>query len=449
MTVPSEVARTDAISNGVNLVFPYSFRILDESELLVITRDSDDVETTLVLNTDYTVSGVGELSGGNVTLIAATANTNVVSITRNMAFTQDTDLQANGQFSAETHEDCFDRAMMIAQQLKDESDRCFRISASIDPNDMDLEMPAAEAGQVLIWNDDATGLENVSPGSVALAVPADLSVTNAKMATMAQSTIKGRAASAGTGAPVDLTATQVRTILSLVPDASTVESSGTTLQVKDAGITAAKLAATIVSGLTGETAIATGDYIFIGDVSAAAPRKMLITDVLTVINSLTADASPDTAADYILTYDASASAVKKVLMSVAVPAATAATTSASGIIELATGTEVQTGTDAVRAVCPSTAVYHQSACKGWCHFEQIGTHSILDSYNVSSISDSGVGDTTVNWSTNFANANYACIATADAGAARVEKASKATGSCVVIVESGDDTGVSVAGFGDR
>lgn len=38
-------------------------------------------------------------------------------------------------------------------------------------------------------------------------------VTNAKLANMAQSTIKGRAAGAGTGAPVDLTATQATAIL--------------------------------------------------------------------------------------------------------------------------------------------------------------------------------------------------------------------------------------------
>lgn len=43
---------------------------------------------------------------------------------------------------------------------------------------------------------------------------ADGAVTNAKMADMAESTIKGRAADAGTGAPVDLTATQVVTLLS-------------------------------------------------------------------------------------------------------------------------------------------------------------------------------------------------------------------------------------------
>lgn len=40
-------------------------------------------------------------------------------------------------------------------------------------------------------------------------------VTNAKAANMAQSTIKGRAAAAGTGDPTDLTAAQVKTILAL------------------------------------------------------------------------------------------------------------------------------------------------------------------------------------------------------------------------------------------
>lgn len=46
---------------------------------------------------------------------------------------------------------------------------------------------------------------------------ADGSVTNAKLADMAQSTIKGRAASAGTGAPTDLTAQQVKDILYTSP----------------------------------------------------------------------------------------------------------------------------------------------------------------------------------------------------------------------------------------
>jgi hypothetical protein len=44
---------------------------------------------------------------------------------------------------------------------------------------------------------------------------ADDAITNAKLANMAQATIKGRAAAAGTGDPVDLTAAQVKAILAL------------------------------------------------------------------------------------------------------------------------------------------------------------------------------------------------------------------------------------------
>lgn len=46
-------------------------------------------------------------------------------------------------------------------------------------------------------------------------VIADSAVTNAKMANMAQATIKGRASAAGTGVPTDLTATQVRAIINV------------------------------------------------------------------------------------------------------------------------------------------------------------------------------------------------------------------------------------------
>ena len=47
----------------------------------------------------------------------------------------------------------------------------------------------------------------------------DNAVTNAKLANMAQSTIKGRAAAAGTGDPQDLTAAQVRTIINVADGA--------------------------------------------------------------------------------------------------------------------------------------------------------------------------------------------------------------------------------------
>lgn len=71
---------------------------------------------------------------------------------------------------------------------------------------------------------DVTITEGAISVSVAVAggssVPADASITNAKLANMAQATIKGRAAGAGAGVPVDLTASQVRTILNVADGAT-------------------------------------------------------------------------------------------------------------------------------------------------------------------------------------------------------------------------------------
>ncbi len=331
-----------------------------------------------------------------------------------MEFTQETDLQSQGQFSPASHEMVFDRLTMMAQQLKDESDRSLRVSATVDPDDIDVELPAPQAGSVLGWNDDENALTNIGVGSVTLAIPATNSTDNTMLADMPTATIKGRA-TAGTGDPEDLTVAQTRTLLSLVPDGTTLEIAGGGIRVKDAGIGAAKIANATITGQTAETDPANDDLLLLSDTSATALRKMTTTNFLKVINTLTADASPDAANDYLVTYDASASLPKKVLITNVIGTSAAASTTASGIIELATNAEVQTGTDSVRAIVPSAAKYHQSAAKGWVKFTG-STAAVLDSYGVTSVSDLGVGYHRINWTTSFNNANYVLVANASAAA---------------------------------
>jgi hypothetical protein len=47
--------------------------------------------------------------------------------------------------------------------------------------------------------------------------------------------------------------------------------------------------------------------------------------------------------------------------------------------------------------------------KAWCNFNGTGTVAIRDSFNVSSITDNGTGDYTVNFTTAMPNANYAPV----------------------------------------
>ena len=48
-------------------------------------------------------------------------------------------------------------------------------------------------------------------------------------------------------------------------------------------------------------------------------------------------------------------------------------------------------------------------CRAWVNFDGTGTVAIRASFNVSSITDNGTGDYTVNFTTAFADANYAVV----------------------------------------
>lgn len=50
-------------------------------------------------------------------------------------------------------------------------------------------------------------------------------------------------------------------------------------------------------------------------------------------------------------------------------------------------------------------------CRAWVNFNGTGTVAIRASFNVSSITDNGTGDYTVNFSTAMTDANYICAGT--------------------------------------
>ncbi len=84
-----------------------------------------------------------------------------------------------------------------------------------------------------------------------------------------------------------------------------------------------------------------------------------------------------------------------------------ANTTVPGIIETADQTEQEAGTATDRAVVPGRQHFHDSAAKAWANFSVAG--SITDDFNVTSITDTAVGDWTVNLTTSFSSANYAAF----------------------------------------
>lgn len=92
----------------------------------------------------------------------------------------------------------------------------------------------------------------------------------------------------------------------------------------------------------------------------------------------------------------------------------AATDALPGKIEIATDAEALAGTDTTRAVTPAgiRAALNASgsaplyACRAWVNFNGTGTPAIRASGNVTSITDVGVGQYTVNFTTAMQDANY-------------------------------------------
>lgn len=95
-----------------------------------------------------------------------------------------------------------------------------------------------------------------------------------------------------------------------------------------------------------------------------------------------------------------------------------ATTSTKGVVQLATTPEAVAGTNTTKTITPSTMVTGiksalnvtgtapMYACRAWVNFNGTGTPSIRASGNVSSITDNGVGDYTINFTTAMPAANY-------------------------------------------
>lgn len=87
--------------------------------------------------------------------------------------------------------------------------------------------------------------------------------------------------------------------------------------------------------------------------------------------------------------------------------------SAPASISAATQSEQETGSSTAAYVSPGRQQFHPSAAKAWVrHNDNSGTPQILASYNVSSITDNGLGDFTYNWMVPFSSGNaYGVVAT--------------------------------------
>lgn len=182
MTTPSTARKAGPFAgNGSTTAFPFTFKVFAASDLRVTTASEDGVETVRVLGTDYSVAlnaNQDTSPGGTVTYpisgSALPAGSRLV-IGGNLPYDQPLDLPSGGNFSPLALENQLDRAAMQIQQLAEGVGRALQVSPTTSA---DVTLPAPEAGKVIAWNGDGTGLANVDSADLASVVVAGSAYTN-------------------------------------------------------------------------------------------------------------------------------------------------------------------------------------------------------------------------------------------------------------------------------
>lgn len=122
MPVPVQNPEIAYTANGVTTVFAFPFMVFSSIDLRVRVDGA-----LAVLNVDYTVTGVGVESGGNVVFGSAPADGTNVTIQRRMPLGRDIEYQYSGDFQSPTVNRDFDRLWMGVQDINQDGERALRL----------------------------------------------------------------------------------------------------------------------------------------------------------------------------------------------------------------------------------------------------------------------------------------------------------------------------------
>lgn len=157
MTVSSETNRVVYVGAGLTGPFAVPFYFLEDDDLKVIKTliAAPFTETTLILNTDYTLTGAGVIAGGGALNLTAghgpLAATHNLSIIRDPDSLQGLDLQPNDPFPADSVERALDKLSMRDQRFNDLLARSLKLSDG-DTTGISGTLPSPVASAVLAIN---------------------------------------------------------------------------------------------------------------------------------------------------------------------------------------------------------------------------------------------------------------------------------------------------------
>lgn len=160
MTVLTDTVKNDYVGDNVQVAFPYTFKVFRADELKAYLDN--------VLETNYTVTGLGEDGGGTVTFSVAPGLNVDVRLQREMPLHQLVDYTEYDPFPAESHEMALDRIVMLVQQILNDFGLIITTSG-----EEGLVFPPYSADQFIKWDTSVVQLVNATLVAATFATASD------------------------------------------------------------------------------------------------------------------------------------------------------------------------------------------------------------------------------------------------------------------------------------
>lgn len=176
MTVPSTTRRAGPYpGNGVATSFPFSFKVYAKADISVVFANSLGVESTLVLDSDYSVTLNADQNanpGGSITYPITGSpmlSSQALAIVGGLDYAQTTALPNGGAYNASIVERALDRITILTQQLRETVNRGVQLAFTTAAN-VSSRLPAPRGGSVLGWAADGLSLTNFDAAGLGVSV---------------------------------------------------------------------------------------------------------------------------------------------------------------------------------------------------------------------------------------------------------------------------------------
>jgi hypothetical protein len=312
MTITAQTAKTGPYDgNGSTTTFSYTFKVSDAAHLVVTVLGTDGVtESVKVLNTDYTVTGVGVAGGGTIIMGTAPITGEKLTITRSVSLNQEVDLQNRGSVNPETLETSLDKLTQIAQDQQEQLNRSLKVDlfeqADLDQLTLNVNALAAISSDIstvagvstdvtTVADDiaDVTTVAGISSDVTTVAgISADVTAVAADEADIG--IVAGDIADVSTVAGIS---SAVSTVAGISSDVTTVAADGadigTVAGISASVSTVAGISSSVstVAGISADVTAVAGDATDIGIVATNIASVNTVAGISADVTAVAADAT--------------------------------------------------------------------------------------------------------------------------------------------------------------